>query len=453
VGPFLRRADLWLGVVAKLVLDAPALRGDLGPIAPRAASLLSPDRPSRFATEPPDVLDYGSDFTPPRAHTELFLVGHGRARAPTQRHALRVQLRSHEGKVLGEASRWLQVPVATQELPITTLAQGALGEPLAPRRVPEPPPEELWQLGERGGLPPVAGPDLRLRRGALRDDAVLVVEGARPEGPIELRLPGLRPLVEVDLYDGESDVACPLETVWIDLDAGALALVFRGEVPLPRQTVASVHRVMASLEQRGIERTRPHRHADTQRGDVGWAQVATGGGAVIPADPEDPRIDAAVVETWGTPAPEPRIPIDRFARVGAELAEDPRAKPTVLDANGFTERTWMIEERAWLERIAKRSLSSGPELAARYGHLFALEQDRLGTAEEKAISLEDYAAVRAALEAAVDPSEVLEQVGWALPRYARVERRWLAEAERDPAVAARLARRLAELAAREGGGG
>jgi hypothetical protein len=149
----------------------------------------------------------------------------------------------------------------------------------------------------------------------------------------------------------------------------------------------------------------------------------------------------------GSVAPEPRLPLSRFARISAELAEDRKERHAVLARHGIVERTWELEERAWLERMAVESLREGPTTAAVYGQLFTQHQDTLGTEAEARISVEDYANVRFAMDVSPDPAEVLEQVEWSLARYGRVERRWLAAAEKDPTIAERLQRRLDELAA------
>src|SRR5690606_31363668 len=116
------------------------------------------------------------------------------------------------------------------------------------------------------------------------------LEGARADRTIELPLPGLRPVVEVDqVAPSTDDVPMRLDGLWIDLDEALAAVVFRGAIPIVAQTVDAVHRVVITLERRGAERRRPQRLADLQRGDVGWAQVAELGAEPPPVDPDDPR--------------------------------------------------------------------------------------------------------------------------------------------------------------------
>ena len=127
---------------------------------------------------------------------------------------------------------------------------------------------------------------------------------------------------------------------------------------------------------------------------IGWATTREDGGVDPPIDPEDPRIDVARLESMGSVAPEPRLPLSRFARISAELAEDRKERHAVLARHGIVERTWELEERAWLERMAVESLREGPTTAAVYGQLFTQHQDTLGSEAEARISVEDYANVR-----------------------------------------------------------
>ncbi len=449
--PFRREGELRLGVVTKLLLDMPALRDEKAPCAPAAAPpLLRPDVPSRFAADPPDAVDYTSDFVPPRGTVEVHVVGHAQAGAPSSRRMVRVAVVGHDGVRVVEASRALSSPVPVASFPLAAAAFGAQAAALGPRPAPALPEDGLYSLGPEGGAGATCARDLSAPRGALRDDATLLIEGTRPDGVAQLALPGLRPRVEVDFVGANARVPMHLETIWIDLDAGQGALVFRGECAIPQQTVDAVHRIVVSLESRDAERGRDQRLADIQRGDVGWAQVREMGATPPPVDPDDPVIDAATVETWGAVAPEPRVPLPRFAAIAAELAEDPRARGRVLARHEISERTWMIEERAWLERMAVLAMKGDPATAAIYGQLFAEAQDALGTETEARVSLDDFAAALVALDRAHDPTEALEQLGWTLPFYARVERRWTRAAEDEPAIAERLRRKVAELEAAAG---
>lgn len=449
--PFRREGELRLGVVTKLLLDLPPLRDEAGPCAPAAdPPLLWPDVPSRFAVDPPGTVDYTSDFVPPRDTLEVHVVGHARARSPSNRRVVRVAVVGHDGTRVVEASRALSSPVPAASFPLSVAAFGSQAAGLGPRPAPLLPEDGLYALGPEGGAGATCARDLSAPRGMLRDEATVLIEGTRPDGVAELTLPGLRPRVEVDFVGSNARVPMHLETIWIDLDAGRGALVFRGECGIPQQTVDGVHRIVVSLESRAEERGRAQRLADIQRGDVGWAQVREMGATPPPVDPDDPVIDAATVETWGAVAPEPRIPLPRFATIAAELAEDPRARARVLERHQLADRTWMIEERAWLERMAVLAMKGDPATAAIYGQLFAHAQDALGTEAEAQVTLDDFAAALVSIDRAQDPTEALEQLGWTLPFYARVERRWTRAAESDPAIAERLRRRVAELEAAAG---
>ena len=80
-------------------------------------------------------------------------------------------------------------------------------------------------------------------------------------------------------------------------------------------------RVIVSLEEKGKERTPERRLADTQRGKVffAWSEEDAMKGEPPPTD--DPRLESARYGTWASTAPEPRLELDRYALISAELAQ------------------------------------------------------------------------------------------------------------------------------------
>ena len=135
----------------------------------------------------------------------------------------------------------------------------------------------------------------------------------------------------------------------------------------------------------------------------------------------------------------PRVPIERYARVSAELAEWPDKREDTLKRHGFKEERYLLEERCWLERFAADAVEGHGELAAYFGELFVAEQDKLATPEEERVGLRDYLSLRLAMEIGADVAEVLGQAKMTLAQWMRLDRRWTGRAEADPAVAEEMA--------------
>lgn len=448
--PFWHRQGLHLGVVCKVALGT---RGDGEVSAPFSSparpveARLSLDRPGRFPTDGPDQLDYASDFVPRKPCVDVTMVGHAApARAGADEVVVAVRVLRSDGEPVLERT----IAVVPSGAALAAPSVGPVGRP-GPRRVAfrEDENDDVDEFEACSSAPPA----LRARRGAVPPDARVALTGAGPGGEAAIDLPGLVPVVTVDTLEGERSVAMSLDTLWIDLDAGRVEAVFRGDTRLQGGHLGFVERVVVSLEHVAAPREPKWRQADTQRGSVGWAATELDGGLEPPAEPEDPILVAARYRTWGSVAPEPRLPLPTYVGIAVELAEHPKRRGDVLARHELSEDRWMIEERAWLELMANRSLAGDPALAATYGKLFEEAQSALGSPDEADVTLRQYAEVRVALERAMDPTEALDAAGWTLARYSRVERRWLARADAERAVAAELATILEELRGAEEAGG
>jgi hypothetical protein len=149
-----------------------------------------------------------------------------------------------------------------------------------------------------------------------------------------------------------------------------------------------------------------------------------------------------IAEVLGSVSPEPRIALTRYAQISAELAEEPAARARVLARHDFDDRTWLVEERAWLEHIAAAAASGNDQLAIQYGAAYREAEDALARPEEGAFSLDDYTRLAVATQRAVDPLVILGAAPMTLPQWSRLERRWLDRAERDSETRAELDRLL-----------
>jgi len=166
--------------------------------------------------------------------------------------------------------------------------------------------------------------------------------------------------------------------------------------------------------------------------------------------PSDLDEDAmAAYAAWDEPV-EPTLAVGDYARIAAELAEGKEPRGSTLDRHGLDEDGWALEERAWLDRMASAAMNGDASPTVEYGDRFVAEQDALARPEEAKTTLEDYAALRAAMEKTGDPPALLARRSLTLPEWMRLDRRWTRRAADDPEVAARLDRALAAARAAAG---
>jgi uncharacterized protein YjbI with pentapeptide repeats len=160
-----------------------------------------------------------------------------------------------------------------------------------------------------------AAPDDQRLREPLRGDETLTVEHMHPEHPVyRARLPGMRarvwlharpaagapgPLTEVPL----TEVPLRLDTLWVDMDAARLVLLWRGHVGVPTGDARELADVVVGLEPlAGPALTEAHARAKLAEADAA-------------ADDDD-----GVAPTPAEPAPEPAA--DPAAGTAAEDADD-----------------------------------------------------------------------------------------------------------------------------------
>jgi len=448
VSKFHTASKIYVGVVVKIALTALDEGGKLGEQLRWAdePALLSLDREPRFAELDPQALDYANDLVPAKLHTEIQVVGHARSQRPSSR--IQGSVRAPGLLVLFSARgthESAEVPLAALYLKL----QGA-GERLGPHRdtsrtghAEHAYPDDL--LAERMNA---GAPSLRAALGTLPSDAALELTGLHPDAePLHLALPGVAPVVTADVSWGSTaPVDMVLDTVWLDVDAWRLELVWRGKVEV-LESESEIARLVVSLEQGDAPRSGEARLSDCQRGTVLFATTEDDliEGTSPPTD--DARLALARYGTWSAAAPEPRIPLEDYARISAEMGEEPDKRAEVLERLDLTEDRWFVEERAWLERLAFEAMGGDSALAERYGELFVAAQDALAKPEELERTLRDYVEILVALEHRADSLEVLGRVPLSLAQWVRLDRRWKTAANDDPVVADELEDLLVELRA------
>lgn len=446
VCPFEREGEPFVSIVVRLDLRI-AEDGALLPAArPLSPASLQPDVP----LDPPDasgeLLRYASDFALFKEEIDVLLVGHARGAAPADvieggLDLLRGDATLFSGSFSARAGgAAAAIPLRSPYLAPVSAAVVTRVAPLASAA--------RFVAGKATALDPrafqAAEPGWRAPLGSIAPGATLRVRGLFGVAEGVVVLPGLEPVVTMDLERLEGvSVPVALDTLWIDADLGTAALCWRGVVPTPRGQ--RIERFVLSAEHVAGRRDDATRLADTQRGSVRYAWTEDDAARGEPPPEGDTLLNYHKEMTWSEVAPDPRISIEQYASISADLAEHPKERADVLTKHGFDEERWMVEERAWLERFAANAVQGKGELAAYFGDLFIAAQDALMTPEEQRLTLRDYAGLRAELDRSADPTVPLERAELTLAQFMRLERKWTARADADPAVQAELDVLLEEL--------
>lgn len=140
----------------------------------------------------------------------------------------------------------------------------------------------------------------------------------------------------------------------------------------------------------------------------------------------------------------------RYATISAELAEGARPAAEVLAAFELDEAAWADLSRAFGEALAEDAGRDGA-LAIAFSQAFAAHQDRLRPAPP--LSVEQWAALEAEIEAWDSPAAALATFGLTLPDYFRLARRFATMLSRDPELEGRHAAARERLEQAEDAGG
>jgi hypothetical protein len=190
------------------------------------------------------------------------------------------------------------------------------------------------------------------RTGFVAEDAVLETEGLEVGGERRrLQLANQAPLVAYEAGDARYQLDMLCDTLVLDTDARRVTLVWRGQAPVDADAVGP-QRIVVSLEDLGAIRA------------LGTAlgEVARSGRFARAVDEEtlagaEPGLDGDVELELARAAallrtPEPRLTLDQYAAVTAELA-GARDRSAVLARHGLDAHGWSLEESAWLERVGR----------------------------------------------------------------------------------------------------
>ncbi|MCC6556392.1 MAG: DUF2169 domain-containing protein [Polyangiaceae bacterium] len=428
-----------LGIVVKVTFQYG--EGEVRP-AP-VQEPLSRGEPSGLPGAAPHELCAPDDFVPRKAEVDVLVTGHAFAAEPSA--AIGGALR------LGGLARPFVVRAGAPSCSIPLAAAYlAPGEPMGPQPIATHDEQRLYEQGFDFGVFNAAPGCQRIAE--LPPDARIVLEGlTRGRDRAEVALPGLAPVVSVSRgASPDEGVVLRCDTLWIDASRELVALVWRGDVDAS-DAAGDVSRIVVSLERSGAERAPEDRLAATQRGRFGFAERASDveGGQAPAGEEERARIELARYQTWASRAPPPRMPLADYVRLAALLAEQPAARGAALARHDLDEDRYAIEERAWLEKMARAAGEGDVTLADEYSRLYAEAQEEIAAPVE--LDLAAYADLLVELDDADDPAAVLRDRGLSVPQWMRVDRRWTERAESDAAAAAELDAAVAAARARSAG--
>jgi hypothetical protein len=384
-----------------------------------------------------DVLGYPSDYAFPKARCDVLLSGHAHSKEPVDHIEARLAVDDWSRSFMAghRGQKAIEIPLTAAYL------RGAMNErsePLGPvRDVREG--EQARFDGQAPSERQCAAASMQLD--TLGPHAVIGMRGLSPRAHERLiTLPGCVPRVFVEPRGHQlSEIEACCDTLWIDTDFEKLVLVWRALLPA-RMRDRDIDRVVVSLE-REAARSEAKLMGSLPRGTVAFALEER----PVSAGDVD-RLEMARYEALEHVA-EPELALPAYALIVAQLAEGDREREPVLADNDFDELNWSIEERAWTERMGHAAMAGDGTVAAEFGEHFVEAQDSLaGPLEPR--SLEEYAVIKAALDASDVADKALEEHVIKRSEWMRLERHWLARAQSDHKVAKRLDQLIAE--AREG---
>ncbi|MFO0758400.1 MAG: DUF2169 domain-containing protein [Byssovorax sp.] len=449
-----------LGVVVKVTLTYAEDAPEEQVVVARLAEQQEPLSVNRFRKGPngEDELAYASDFIPFKPLADVLLLGHAHGAprpssvapdgAPTTVVEVSFEIEGELSRAVDVVSQgWVeQIPLrppylrnaADATLPAPPVGPIAAEHILSP--LPWHPPDFDYQAYN------AATPEQRI--GEIPRDAKILLSGLSPRVPRRtVVLPGLAPRVICDLEGSEklAEVELFCDTLIVDADRERMMLLFRGEIPTASLAAREVGTLVVALLPEGDPdaidaalRALPHGRFFFARSPVDFEEGA-------PPVPDDaPALTMARYATWAAPqGPEPTIPIERYAQISAELAEQREPRGQTLARHDLDEDRWTLEERAWVEAIAGGGAEGPGSLAAEYGQLFMDAQDRLADPAEERRTLADFARISVAMERR-DAVKVLADEKLTLSAFMRLDRRMGVLTSRDEDAAAELDRLLDE---------
>ncbi len=387
---------------------------------------------SEMAGAADDELAMASDFRTLKERGEIMIVGHAHGEEASTGIAAGVAVDDIE-RAFGVASAEPALSAAITRASLRSEI-GETGEaPVGPIVSDEPGDEQApW------GAPQAC----EAQRGDyFSADATVELAGLDQRQPaLAVTLPGIQPVLEARRRGGSVE-SLPLhcDTLWIDVDARRIVATWRGSYAARRRHAREVACVVLSLEPPSkSDMPAPgsialaHYHYALQANDLERRS---------PRYSED-RLKLARYAAMGAAA-EPALPLEDYARIAAELAEQREPRDDLLKRHEWEPDAWLVEERAWMERIGDQTAKGDNDLAVRFGELFVVAQDALAREDEQ-LELEPFAKLKVQMESSENPAKLLEERELSLAAWLREQRRWDKQTQTDAELRRELKKAIAE---------
>jgi hypothetical protein len=137
------------------------------------------------------------------------------------------------------------------------------------------------------------------------------------------------------------------------------------------------------------------------------------------------------------------ISLERFAQIKVELREGTEARAAVLGRHGLDEIAWTVEERRRAEELSADARAGKQDRVLALHAALRAAGERMGVEAEE-MPIEDYVALRAAIEGSEDPAAVLAESGWQAASFRRIHRAMTRRALADPGFERALREQLVD---------
>lgn len=144
--------------------------------------------------------------------------------------------------------------------------------------------------------------------------------------------------------------------------------------------------------------------------------------------------------------PTPLLPIEAYAEVKASIWGDGLALALVLERHGIDQDVWYENERRLARALAAEAKEGRQSLALTLREALRKARDRPPPDGDRPLgSIDGFLSILAAVEAAPDPVALLAARGITVAEWHRMSLRIHAKAEGDPALRARVGKKLGAL--------
>ena len=347
-----------------------------------------------------DRLAYPGDFILPKDACDILLHGHLHAPEPRRKHEGRIIVGGLDAQLIAEQRHPLDAVAISDATPVGTAG--------------------------------AAAPHMQLPQ--LRADSSIELYGLSPRFPARtVTLPGLLPVAFYETVRQQIEpLALHCDTLWLDTDFERICLVWRGQLPDGVRD-RDIDKLMVGLQTMHAEPSFSQLSPRLARSACSFAIEEHDDH--VPA-PDPLQLEVARHELIEHLA-EPEHTLAQYAVISAALAEQDMPRAEVLERYHQDERSWTIEERAWLERQRVAAERGESQLLEEYAELFQRARHSLMKPHEPR-GLTQYAAAMVALEGSDEPSKTLAEHDMCMGEWMRLDRHWQQQAAADAQVGEEL---------------